>query len=164
MMYPENPSLSHYLMNFMLYTLGAVGLIYAAFWYIRQQVGKTQKQPHNESPPEAAALESAAPPSMPLGVGTGLEIESVLPMESQQTLYVLRAGRERFLLSVSGEKTNLLSRLENAAVEETSGAQLPWFTVPPAEQQAVTNAPKLTASSRLVESIRWLVSARSGGH
>jgi len=164
MMYPQSSSLSHYLLSFMFYTLTAVGMMYAVYYYLRNKVKKPQSAPSMseiESAPDAPVV-----PHLPLGIGTGLEVESVLPMENQQSLYVLRAGRERFLISVSGDKTTLLSKLESASVETVkAAADLPWFKAPEAPSvQEPVYTPKASASERFMQSLQWLVSARSGSN
>jgi|GEM_PF-2049786 len=164
MMYPQSSSLSHYLLSFMFYTLTAVGMMYAVFYYLRTKVKNPQSSPlisEIESAPDTPVV-----PQLPLGVGTGLEVESVLPMENQQSLYVLRAGRERFLISVSGDKTTLLSKLESASVETVKAtADLPWFKAPEAPPiQEPVYTPKASASQRFMQSLQWLISARSGSN
>jgi hypothetical protein len=165
MPYADSPALSHYLTNFVFYTLIAVALIYWSFWYLRQKMGKAQNLPHPGPPVSDDAPPST--PNMPLGLGSGLEVESVLPLENQQSLYVLRAGRERFLMSISGDKTTLLSKLESASMEDllqaSGGAQLPWFKTPKPEESPPVSVPRPSASQRFMQSLNWLVSARSGG-
>jgi len=148
----------------MFYTLTAVGMMYAVFYYLRTKVKNPQSSPlisEIESAPDTPVV-----PQLPLGVGTGLEVESVLPMENQQSLYVLRAGRERFLISVSGDKTTLLSKLESASVETVKAtADLPWFKAPEAPPiQEPVCTPKASASQRFMQSLQWLISARSGSN
>jgi len=148
----------------MFYTLTAIGMMYAVFYYLRNKV----KSPQKASIISEAETMADTPviPQLPLGMGTGLEVESVLPMENQQSLYVLRAGRERFLISVSGDKTTLLSKLESASVETpATTADLPWFKAPdPQAPQEPIYTPKASASQRFMKSLEWLVSARSGSN
>lgn len=42
-----------------------------------------------------------------------LSIESRLGLEPRKSLYVIKAGTERFLVSTDGERTNLLTKLED---------------------------------------------------
>lgn len=138
-------TLWQYLGSFVLYTLGAVGLIYAAYWYARRSIMP------------AASPSQADAPQFPLA------IEATLGLEPHKTLYVIRSGDERFLISVSGESTQLLSKLETPisanseipVVPETQRLE-PWF----AQHQAVSQKPQSTLSSRFIQSVQWLVSSR----
>ncbi len=90
-------TLWQYLGSFILYTLLAIGLIYAVFCFTRSRAGSF------------------------LGLGTPvikgrrakLQIESILGLEPRKNLYVVRAGHERFLLATSIEETKLISRLDS---------------------------------------------------
>lgn len=158
-----NPTsaLWHYLGSFLLYTLVAIGVIYAAYWYTRRQsthwlnpLGEKKKSP-------LAALK--------------LEMESSLALEPRKTLYVVRSGQERFLVSASAEKTDLLAKLEPlppvvsaksiktdakialAAPKQVSLPEKPWYTEPP---RKVRVASQLGVGARLMQSVRWLVASR----
>ncbi len=133
-----------YIGSFTLYTLLAIGAIYAAFLYLkkhprlldtlqqrqqtRQKKGGSpalmhflQKSLHLKQQP---ALQSAQP-------GGGLAIESTLPLELQRTLYVIRAGRERFLIATSDQGTQLLARLEEDPPQNGPSARTPDATEAP---------------------------------
>jgi len=154
-------SLGQYLWNFLLYTLTTIGLIYGVYWYTRKASGK-------------AAI---AMPEAPPVTSESLVLESALSLEPQKTLYVVRSGSERFLLSATGDQTQLLSKLEPAyapafAVPVTEEApeppaprvDLPWYADQPVRMQAppppVIRRPS-GFGSRLVQSIQWLVSSRT---
>lgn len=159
-MISQTGTLWHYLGSFVLYTLLAIGLIYAAYFYTRKH---------------GAGL---LPFSRRSGAGrprNKLAIESVLPLEPRKNLYVVRVGAERFLLSTSMEGTQFLSRLESDSVEaqvpvgvslpdasaEALAAQ-PWYTQASAHPDEMTmTSPGMGA--RLMQSMQWLMAARSGG-
>jgi hypothetical protein len=153
-------TLWHYLGSFIVYTLAAIGVIYGAYCYARKAtvVGKPilglgKKQ------------EPTAPP---------LTLESSLALEPRKTLYVVCAGNERFLVAASGESTALLSKLENTPQSASATAAIttptvnlpqmdraeerPWYT----EAPIITRRPKASIGARFVQSVQWLVSARSG--
>lgn len=164
-------TLSHYLMNFILYTLGAIALMYAAYGYTRRRLGLDK-----DKSSEAAATEAAAP-SAPAPSGA-LLVESTLGLEENKTLYVVKAGNERFLIATSGDSTQCLSRLENepvkvsaspvsatngAAATATNGAAIPWFTeLQNAQANAAGDNKAATGfSERVLQSLRWLAVSRS---
>lgn len=143
-------ALWHYLGSFLLYTLGAVALIYGAYWYARRSTGML---------PGAV---KKADPQLP-----ALEIESTLALEPRKTLYVIRSGQERFLLAASGESAELLSRLEPVATEEPVPVEIPvveetprlepWYALQQPSRPPVSSE---TFGSRFVKSVQWLVSSR----
>lgn len=92
----------YYLGLFTAYTLGAVGLIYAVFWYLK-------KNGMNGLPMVKKSIQSQQGRVAPLSV------ESVLPLEARKNLYVVRSGDERFLIATTLEGTQFLSRLDNVS-------------------------------------------------
>lgn len=145
-------ALWQYLGSFVLYTLGAVALIYGAYWYARRSTGGLISGASKQSDPQVPAL----------------EVETTLALDPRKTLYVIRSGQERFLLAASGDDTQLLSRLESVAVKQPADVEIPiveetprlepWYAIPqpsrPAAQQAET------FGSRFVKSVQWLVASR----
>src|ERR1044072_1229538 len=91
-------TLWQHLGSFILYTLFAIGMIYAAYYYARKHSGNL--------------LGGLGEKIIP-GGKMKLEVESSLSLEPRKTLYVVRAGAELFLLSPSMEGTQFLSRLES---------------------------------------------------
>ena len=141
-------TLWHYLGSFVLYTLLAIGCIYAAYCYFR-------KSPGGSMLPLGRKAEKADP--------NKLTLESVLPLEPRKTLYVVRSGPERFLISASGDDTALLSKLEpvpsvveilDMVPEDTSDR--PWYT-----ERPNLRVRKQTMGERFRQSVQWLVSSRS---
>jgi len=83
-----------YLVNFSIYTLAMVGIIFAALFVFK-------------------------------GVMTGrgfskksefLNIQEVMNLTPRKTLYVIRAGEERFLLASDVDKTSLIAKLDPSGV------------------------------------------------
>ena len=92
-----------YLGSFIFYTLLVIGFLYAVYFYLKKNPGiltfsKTFVHSKTESNPLA------------------LVIESRIALEPRKTVYVLRSGEERFLVSTAGEHTHLLSKLETVAL------------------------------------------------
>lgn len=142
-------ALWQYLGTFVLYTLGAVGLIYGAYWYARRSSGLLSGNSAKTNPQVPA-----------------LEVESALPLDPRNTVYVIRSGSERFLIAASGEETTLLSKLEplasEVAVEEipvvTETERLePWFATPPVARAVPV---RQGFGARFAQSIQWIVSSR----
>lgn len=152
-------ALWHYLGSFILYTLGAVALIYGAYWYARRSTRGALPDTVQHSQLQLPAL----------------EIESVLALEPQKTLYVIRSGQERFLVSSSGDNTTLLSRLEPVFTEQAEVSEIPvvqetsrlepWYALQQPLNQSLNqplNQPlkSETFGSRFIKSVQWLVSSR----
>jgi flagellar biogenesis protein FliO len=77
-----------YLMNFLVYTSAMVGIIFAAVFIYKK------------------AMCPAASRSEFLGV------EDSISLAPRKTLYVVRAGNERFLVASDVDKTSLISKLD----------------------------------------------------
>jgi hypothetical protein len=160
-------SLWQYLSSFLIYTLMTVGLIYGVYWYTRKASGK--------------AVSAAPPPEPDEPTSESLLVESALPLEPQKTLYIIRSGSERFLISTTETSTQLLSRLEPVPppVFETpeteedspmlpplqSRVDLPWYADQPVRVQAPPLPPPVRRASgfgqRFVQSVQWLVASRT---
>ena len=153
MLLSQTGTLWQYLGSFVLYTLLAIGMIYAAYFYTRKHAGNLPGFIRRPGMPKQK-----------------LEIESVLALEPRKNLYVVRSGHERFLLSTSMDGTQFLSRLESAEHPETAlepaaasassnvvPMEKPWYAQPP---ESASAQPGMGA--RLVQSMQWLIAARSG--
>lgn len=144
-------ALWHYLGSFVLYTLGAIGLIYGIYWYARRTSG--------------GLLSGAGKGNAQLPT---LQVESTLPLDPRRTLYVIRSGSERFLISAAGDDTSLLSRLEPIQSEESLEAEIPvvmeterlepWYASSPVVRS--TPVPSAGLGARFVQSLQWLVASR----
>ncbi len=140
-------TLWQYLGSFVMYTLMTVGLIYGVFWYTRKASGI------------ATATEEAK---------GSLVLESTLALEPNKTLYVVRSGSERFLLSASGEGTQLLSALASVpgpilaepVSEPVAQVELPWYASVPSTSRPVAIR-RQSFGQRFVQSVRWLVTSRT---
>ena len=88
--------MSGYLVNFMIYTLAMVGLIFLALFIYK----KTAVMPGGKSRSKF------------------LGVEDVMSLTPRKNLYVVRAGNERFLIASDMERTTLISKLENNSQEE----------------------------------------------
>jgi flagellar biogenesis protein FliO len=131
----------HYLASFALYTLLAVGVIYAAYFVIRRN-------------PALGNLAGLQFPKSSAQSQQGLRVESILPLEARKNLYVVRSGQERFLIATSLEGTQLLSRLVDADEAEQPEGQLT------AEQPSVEPGTAADPRQRFVESLRWVFGNR----
>lgn len=146
-------TLWQYLGSFLLYTLGAVALMYGAYWYARRSIA---------TPPPAATDEAPS----------ALLLEASLPMEPQKTLHIVRVGEERFLIATTAEGMQLLSKLEPEApvaqesdipvVQETPRLE-PWYANAASQQvtlPVLSRRATESFGSRFVRSVQWLVSSR----
>ena len=96
--------LGHYLVSFIAYTLLAVGAIYAAFFFLKQ------------NPRLLAFLARRPQPGQ--NQKTPLSVETMLPLETRKALYIIRSGEERFLIATSAEGTQFLSKLAEEPQEK----------------------------------------------
>jgi hypothetical protein len=160
-----------YLGSFLLYTLLAIGIIYLAYWYTAGR--------RNTSNPVQTENE-ADNTDLPR-----LEIESVLNLELNKNLYVIRNGDERFLVSTSDDETSCLSRLEPVTALQTlpppqyehydnpenrisdtgsSHSEKPWYhntvSLPPIERKLPQKLSTGGFTKQLLHSIQWLIRSR----
>lgn len=92
---------THYIGQFMVTTLGLIGILWLVSVFLQQKLGKL---------PGVSSFKAKHNP---------LKLEASLRLEARKTLYVVRHGDQRFLLASHGDKTELLSPLEAIAAPET---------------------------------------------
>jgi len=102
-----------YVMNFAVYTMAMIGLIFFALMvYKKCAIGGTIKNSHTKM----------------------LNIEETITIAPRKTLYIVRAGSERFLIAGDVDKTTLISKLDKnnvpvkAASSKTHNAKNPEGT------------------------------------
>lgn len=83
--------MGHYILNFTVYTMAMIGLIcFALFAYKKFSITNFT------------------------GNRKGLlSIEDCLGLSSRKTLYIIKAGNERFLITADLERTTLISKLDS---------------------------------------------------
>jgi len=82
--------MSGYFINFIVYTAAMVGIIFIAVLVYKK------------------SMETAGHTSKSKFLG----VEDTISLAPRKTLYVVRAGRERFLVAADTEKTTLISKLD----------------------------------------------------
>lgn len=155
-----NGNLWHYLGSFVGYTLFAIALIYGAYWLLKKQPGNWLMAPAFKKG------ESGKDDDL-------LSVEANLTLEPHKNLYVVRAGKERFLLSTTMEQTQCLAKLtEEDEADCLPGVsvqakfpdepvQLPWF----ARETYGEPSPRISKpglGARFVQSVQWLMESRKG--
>lgn len=88
----------HYLLNFVIATTGVIGLLYAIYWFLKQNPAILSGIQHRV---KASGNKQQA-----------LRVESTLNLEPRKNLYVVSYGAEKFLLATTLDKTELISPLE----------------------------------------------------
>ena len=83
--------MSNYLISFTVYTMAMVGVIFIGF---------------------LIAKKSLSSGCFSGGKGNFLTVESYLNLEPRKNLYVVKAGKERFLISTDTEGSRFLTKLE----------------------------------------------------
>lgn len=81
--------MGHYLMHFSIYTMAMVGLIFFAL-YVYKKFSVT---------------------TMSLKRKGFIKIEDALGLSPRKTLYIIKAGNEKFLIAADLDKTTLISKL-----------------------------------------------------
>ena len=87
--------MSGYLVNFMVYTLAMVGVIFLALFIYK----KTSVMPGGKSRSKF------------------LGVEDAMSLTPRKTLYIVRAGNEKFLIASDMDRTTLISKLEEEKAE-----------------------------------------------
>ena len=82
--------MSGYVINFAVYTMAMIGLIFFALMVYKKSVGIVGSNKSKRGK---------------------LEIEETMTIAPRKTLYVIRAGNERFLIASDADKTSLISKL-----------------------------------------------------
>jgi len=83
--------MTHYLVNFSVYTIAMVGIIFVAlfiFKYVSSGRAFSKKS-------------------------TFLHVEESMSLSSRKTVYVIKAGGERFLVASDIDRTSLIAKLDN---------------------------------------------------
>ena len=94
--------MSSYITGFSVYTLAMIGVIFIALVVAKKALSFT---PHGNK-------------------NDFLKIEKCLNLEPRKNLYVIKAGRERFLLATSGEGCQFMTKLATNASEAYSNSFL----------------------------------------
>ena len=80
-----------YIMNFAVYTMAMCGLIFFALFVYKKFATGSFTSKNSQF----------------------LNVEDTLSIGPRKVLYVIRAGREKFLVASDADKTTLISKLEN---------------------------------------------------
>ena len=83
--------MGHYIIHFAVYTMAMIGLIFFALFVYKK-----------------FALSSIS-----LNRKGILNVEDALGLSTRKTLYIIKAGKERFLIAADLERTTLISKLED---------------------------------------------------
>ena len=88
--------MSAYLVHFLVYALAMVGMIGLCMFVFKKTMVNRQFSPKDN----------------------GLSVENALNLSQRKTLYVVKAGDERFLIAADAERTSFLAKLnENESIE-----------------------------------------------
>lgn len=85
-----------YLVNFLIYSMAMVGLLFICLTVYKKTMADGRCiQDRNE-----------------------LSLENALNLSGRKTLYVVKAGKEKFLIAADAERTTFLAKLNDEIVEE----------------------------------------------
>ena len=90
--------MGHYILNFSIYTMAMIGLIFFALFVYKKFSITTMSLKRN-------------------GI---IKIEDALGLSPRKTLYIVRAGNEKFLIAADLDKTTLISKLDLKDEEEVT--------------------------------------------
>lgn len=114
--------LLHYLVGVLGYTALAIGVIYVMYYILKKNpqimnAGIMRQQHAKSSIPLSISslLKSPSGSGAATGGNLPLTVESRLTLESNKSLYIVRAGVERFLVATSMEGTQTIARLTDAS-------------------------------------------------
>lgn len=97
--------MSTYLLNFIVYTTAMIGIIFlAVFVYKKFSYTNVSKSKF-------------------------LNVEDCISLAPRKNLYVVRAGKERFLVASDAERTSLISKLGEENVVSSSIDELPNISI-----------------------------------
>jgi flagellar biogenesis protein FliO len=82
--------MGHYILNFSVYTMAMIGLIIFAVYVYKK-----------------FSISGLAPKRKGI-----LKIEDALGLSPRKTLYIVRAGKEKFLIAADMDRTTLISKLD----------------------------------------------------
>lgn len=104
----EREKMTHYLINFSIYTLAMIGIIFAALFVFKTFSNK------------CFSKKSAM-----------LNIEDSMSLSPRKTLYIVNARNEKFLIAADIDRTSLIAKLntkeEDATVREDKSFKLSSF-------------------------------------
>ncbi len=95
--------MSAYLVHFLVYALAMVGMIGLCMFVFKKTMINRQFSPKDN----------------------GLSVENALNLSQRKTLYVVKAGDERFLIAADAERTSFLAKLNEKEGLPSAGAQTP---------------------------------------
>ena len=95
--------MSGYILNFMVYTLAMVGVIYLCLIVVKKSTN----------------FESA-----PTRKKSLIKLESKLNLSQRKSVYILNVENERFLIASDTERTSFLAKLEPKEIETETEAEL----------------------------------------
>lgn len=90
--------MNSYLVNFAIYTLAMIGFIAMALFVYKKSMYSTSKTKGKEF----------------------LQVENALRLSATKTVYVIKAGTERFLVAGDPANTTMLAKLNENKTNETS--------------------------------------------
>lgn len=90
-----------YLINFCVYTFAMIGVIFIALMVFKKTALNQHNNPKN----------------------TQLKVEEAMSLSPRKTLYIVKAGAEKFLIAADIENTTMLSRLESTEKTMTEPKQ-----------------------------------------
>lgn len=118
-----------YLVNFSVYTMAMIGLIFFALMVYKKFAQGSISGKKSEF----------------------LNVEETLSLSPRKTLYVVRAGGEKFLIAGDVDKTSLISKLEDNVTSLTS-AHRSVTTLPDTDfevpSSSIDDLPVISATSR----------------
>ena len=114
-----------YLANFIVYTLAMVGVIVLALWVFKSSSVTVNKKSSKH-----------------------LSVIDTMSLGPRKTLYIVSAGKEKFLIAADVDKTSLISKLEDASTEEKAVSQIEKPEVKTFQETMESSSKKLSYMDR----------------
>lgn len=91
--------MTEFIMGFTVYTLGIIGLLFIGFFVAKYLINNTGKNLHKQK--------------------NFLKVEQAIGLEARKTIYVLKAGKQKFLVATTPDSVCFLSELDKDNLQTT---------------------------------------------
>lgn len=104
--------MTNYLISFIVYSMAMVGFLVLCVMIYKKTMPNNKCAKNNHE----------------------LEIENALNLSQRKTLYVIKAGNEKFLIAADAERTSFLAKLDAETAKQTAPEKIDRIVTIPVEQ------------------------------
>ena len=110
--------MGNYLISFIVYSMAMVGFLVLCVMIYKRTMPNNRCAKNNQE----------------------LEIENALNLSQRKTLYVIKAGNEKFLIAADAERTSFLAKLDAETTKQTTQEKIDRIVTIPVEQDFLNNS------------------------